>query len=266
VIVPRLCFAAFVILGSANDAAARLARCLVEVDGKAVVSGPCTFDPLDAAGSFRVSADNGASAEVRITGKDASAAVRSPLQGGGLDLGAVSRDGGCWVPLSALDRKTRICAFAGADFNVEPDPQVDKSAILYWGVRLGMFDQIDRRQDLDSAHAMIRTVPSRAAAMIYCREFVRDYTQACIAKAQAARRPQELTADCPGKTFIGFNGWRAAYIGLNSGDPSVAPATKYLFKDLASGQLLDGSEASNYSIAEGIFAALCPKTAPPPEE
>jgi hypothetical protein len=121
-------------------------------------------------------------------------------------------------------RKTKICAFTGADFNVEPDPPVDKSAILYWGVRLGMFDQIDRRQDLDSAHAMIHTVPSRAAAMIYCREFVRDYTQVCIAKAQASRRPQELTADCLRKTFTGFNGWRAAYIGPNPGDPSVAPA------------------------------------------
>jgi hypothetical protein len=262
VIVPRLCFAALVILASARDAAARLAHCLVEVDGKALISGPCAFDPLDAGGSFKISADNGASAEVHIAGKEASATVWSPPQGS-TDLGAVGRDRGCWAPLKGLSRKTKICAFAGADFNIE---QVDKGAILYWGVRLGMFDQIDRRQDLNSAHAVIRTVPSRAAAVIYCREFAHDYTQACIAKAQAARRPQELTADCPRKTFTGFNGWRASYIGPNPGDPAVAPATKYLFKDLASGQLLDGSEASSYSIAEGIFAALCPKTAPPLEE
>jgi hypothetical protein len=266
VIILRLCFAALVIIASANDATARLARCLVEVDGKTLISGQCAFDPLDASGSFKVSADNGASAEVHIAGKDASATFRSRPQGGGVDLGAVGRDGGCWAPLSNLDRKTKICAFAGADFNVEPDPHVDKSAILYWGVRLGMFDQIDRQQDLGSAHAMIRTVPSRAAAIIYCREFARDYTQVCIAKAQAARRPQELTADCPRNTFTGFNGWRVAYIGPNFGAPSVAPPTKYLFKDLASGQLLDGSEASNYSIAEAIFAVLCPKIAPPPEE
>jgi hypothetical protein len=197
--------------------------------------------------------DAGVSAKVCIAGEDASATVRSQPQGCGTDLGAVGHDGGCCAPLSDLDRKTKTRACAGADCNVAPDPQVDKSAILYFRVRLGMFDQ------------MIRTVSS-PAVVIYCREFVRDYTQTCIAKAQAARRPQELTADCPRKTFTGFNRWRAAYIGPNPGAPSVAPATKYLFKDLASGQLQDGSEDSNYWIAEGIFVALCPKIAPPPEE
>jgi len=230
------------------------------------MSGPCNFDPLDHGGSFKISLDNGIDAEVRINGKDATATVRSTPQGNATGLGAVDRDGGCWAPVSDVDRKTKICTFSGADFNVEPDLQIDNSAIVYWGSRLGMFDQIEERQDLDSAHAILRTIPSRAAAMIYCREFTSDYTQACIAKALAARHPQELTADCPTKRFTGFDGWRVAYLGLNHGDASVMPLTKYLFKDLASGQLLDGSEASNYPRAEAIYAALCPSTAPPPED
>jgi hypothetical protein len=109
--------------------------------------------------------DAGVSAKVCIAGEDASATVRSQPQGCGTDLGAVGHDGGCCAPLSDLDRKTKTRACAGADCNVAPDPQVDKSAILYFRVRLGMFDQ------------MIRTVSSRAAVVIYCREFVRDYTK-----------------------------------------------------------------------------------------
>ena len=80
------------------------------------------------------------------------------------------------------------------------------------------------------------------------------------------RHPQQLTADCPRRQFSGFDGWRAAYVGLNHGEASVMPLTKYLFKDLASGKWLDGSEASSYSLAEAIYAALCPRTAPPPED
>ena len=264
--VPRLSLAALVFLAGMGCAAARPARCLVEVDGKALISGPCNFDPLDRAGSFKLSLDNGAEAEVRIDGKNATATVRSSPQADATPLGAVDHDGGCWTSLGDGNRKIEICAFSGAEFNVEPDPPVDKSAILYWGSRIGMFDQIEKRQDLDSAHAIIRTVPSRAAAMIFCRDYAHDYTQDCIAKAFAARHPQQLTADCPKRQFSGFDGWRAAYVGLNHGEASVMPLTKYLFKDLASGKWLDGSEASSYSIAEAIYAALCPRTAPPPED
>ena len=264
--VPRLTLAALILFAGIDCAAARLAHCLVEVDGKALISGLCNFDPLDHGGSFKISADNGAEAEVRITGKDATAAIRPPPQGRMTHPLAVDRDRGCWASLDDGNRKIKICAFSGPDFNVEPDPQIDNSAIVYWGSRLGMFDQIEKRQALDSAHAMVRTIPSRAAAMIYCREYAGDYTQACIAEAFAARHPEELTADCPKKQFTGFDGWRAAYIGLNHRDASGAPYPKYLFKDLASGQVLDGSGASNYGIAEGIYAALCPGAAITPEE
>lgn len=264
--VARLSLAVLVFLAGFDCAAARPARCLVELDGKPLVSGPCNFEALDRGGSFRISVDDGGGAEVRVNGKDATATVLPPPPGGATHLAAVDRDGGCWASLSDADPKIKVCAFSGADFNVEPDPQIDKSAIVYWGVRLGMFDQIERRQDLDSAHATIRTIPSRAAAMIYCREYASDYTQTCIAKALAARHPQQLTADCPRRRFIGFDGWRVAYVGLNHGDASVMPLTKYLFRDLASGKLLDGSEASSYSIAEAIYAALCPSSAPTPEE
>ena len=264
--IPRLSLAALIVLAGIGCAAARPAYCLVEVGGKALISGPCGFDPLDQNGSFKVSGDHGAGAELRVKGQDATAAILPAPHGGAAPLVAVDRYGGCWATLNDTDRKIKICAFSSTDFNVEPDPKIDDSAIVYYGIRLGMFDQIEKRQDLNSAHAMIRTIPTRAAAMILCREYSNDYTQACIAQALAERHPQELTADCPGKQFTGFDGWRVAYIGPNHGNASVMPLIKYLFKDVASGRLLDGSSASSYSIAESIYTALCPKTAPRPEE
>ncbi len=265
-LVARLSLAGLVLVACAGCAAARPASCLVEVGGKALISGPCEFVNLDPAGSFKVSVAEGAEAEVRVAGKDAKALVRASPQGEPTDLGAFLQDGGCWDPLGDPEANTKICAFAGAGFDVEPDPKFDDSAIIYWGSRIGMFDAIDKRQGLDTAHARIVTAASRDGAIVFCREYSHDYTQACIAKALAARPPQQLTADCPRKRFTGFNGWRVAYVGPNHGDPAVMPLTKYLFRDVASGKLLDGSEASSYPIAEGIYAALCPKTAPRPED
>lgn len=84
--------------------------CLLEVGGRAFIKGPCTFDPLSKGdGSFRINAlDDQYFAYVYVKSETTAEAFwneNPEYRNAQSPLGALQRDGACWVSEAA-----RICA------------------------------------------------------------------------------------------------------------------------------------------------------------
>lgn len=89
---------------------ARPSDCQLVVGGQAYIDGPCDFRSLDdGAGSFQItSADQRYFAFLYVEGADAGSAYWNETVGAShahTPLGALTRDGACWV-----NEVTRICA------------------------------------------------------------------------------------------------------------------------------------------------------------
>ena len=89
---------------------ARPAECLLEVGAQTYIDGPCDFRSLDeGSGSFQItSADQSYFAFLYVEGADGGTAYWNEIAGAShahTPLGALTRDGACWV-----NTATRICA------------------------------------------------------------------------------------------------------------------------------------------------------------
>jgi hypothetical protein len=97
-------------LSMSSTAKAAQVDCVLEVDGRAYISGPCTFEPLSRSdGSFRVNAlDDQYFAYVYLKSETTAEAFWNEdpeYRNAQSPLGALQRDGACWVSETA-----RICA------------------------------------------------------------------------------------------------------------------------------------------------------------
>jgi hypothetical protein len=123
-----------------------------------------------------------------------------------------------------------------------------------------MCEDIVSEEGLDTTHAVIRAAPSRNGAIVSCRLNF-NYTQKCI-EDQILDNPHGiLTANCPKGQFSDFYGNRYKFIGKNPNTDGNMSAN-YLIKNESVGEILDGSGASGYGIAAGIFESQCPALAP----
>lgn len=236
----------------------RDAKCLLEVKGVHYIGDVCKFVSLDNQGSFRISDKrSGLTAQVNATQKDQGrASWNGPLgQGSGTSLCTVDRTAACW----AGENNLLICAWSmDQDVYLGPTPsEPDSSSIIYWGYRVGMFDNIASRKGIDTRYAQIVTSPSRDGVVIFCRTYAQDYSNKCIRDGLRDDHPKTATADCKAKTFVDLSGTRFRFLGKNSSTSGDIFAD-YLIKDLKSGEILDGSSASGYDIALDTFKTLCP--------
>lgn len=253
-----------------NEKKGRPAQCLLEVKGVHYLGGPCIFTPLDKLGSFRITDVQGLNlvAQVNSSKKDEGKAVWNGPRGGNSpekELGEAYRSGGCWTASDSEPGKyedSRICAWSLKDsIYLSPSPRTDPSSIIYYGSRVGMYDEIASRQGLDTRNARIVTKPSKDGAVTFCREYSRDYSMKCIDDLLRDQTVSTLRGNCQDKTFSDANGNRYAFLGRTPkrNDGTMA---EFSIRDLASGEILDGSSASGYDVRLGIYQALCPSSAP----
>ncbi|MCW2282362.1 hypothetical protein M2323_000131 [Rhodoblastus acidophilus] len=250
-------------------AQSRPALCLLEVQGVHYIGGACSFAPLEKSGSFRITDAQGrVMAQVNVGKKDEGKAFWTGPQGGevaSVKLGDADRSGGCWL-VTAADPDAKdsvICAWGpGEKVYVGPSPaDPDPKSTLFYGARVGMYDEIAAREGLDTSHALVKTRPSHDGAVQFCREYAHDYSQKCIAEQEKDPHGNTITGDCPNKTFSDLNGGKYVFLGRTKPGSGEVFAD-YSIRDLASGQILDGSTASGYDVMLGFYQALCPATAP----
>ena len=255
-------------------AQSRPAQCLLEVKGVHYLGGPCAFTPLDRLGSFRIGNAEEVFAEVNVSGKDQGKASWSGPSGAktsGGPLGDAFRSGACWTVDDASaedDNDSRICAwrpdekvFLGASPR-KPDP----ATTVFYGSRVGMYDDIASREGLDTANARIATRPSRNGSIEFCREYSHDYSQKCVDEQLRGSPAGVIAANCVERTFSNFYGYKYKFVGASKPDAGkdANVSADCSIRELASGEILDGSTASGYDVALGIYQALCPASAPKP--
>jgi len=129
---------------------------------------------------------------------------------------------------------------------------------IFYGSRAGMTVTVVSMSGLDTANAVIKTKHTREDAISFCREYLQKVTKECIDRELGTRLNDEIRGNCETGVFKDFsgNGWRFA------GKVRKPDMAKYRLIDLRTGQDADGSGASGYGTAMGIYKALCPRTAP----
>ena len=138
--------------------------------------------------------------------------------------------------------------------------QASAAGKIYYGSRAGMQVTVVSMEGLDSSNAVIRTRHTREDATAFCSEYVGKVTEECIKSELETRMNDQVVADCLRGVFTNFWGDRIQFRGPNRKKGEFGP--KYILVNMRSGEIADGSSASNYPTNMGIFQALCPKIAP----
>jgi hypothetical protein len=249
-------------------AASRDAKCLLEASGTHYIGDICRYIEIDKLGSFRIVGGLDLIAQVNVVKKgEGQASWNGPLgKGAGKSLGTAYQSSACWSggDSGATPRDDfLICAWSmDSDVYLGPSPPApDPSETIFWGSRVGMYDNVALRKGIDSSYAVIKTAPSREGVIQFCREYDSDYSNKCIEKSLENDVSKTVTADCLSNTFHDFYNSKFVFLGKNR-DTNGDVTADYLIKDLKSGQMLDGSSASGYDVEFGIFKALCPLKVP----
>lgn len=154
----------------------------------------------------------------------------------------------------------RAVSFAIAASIITSSGPARASGSIFYGSRAGMQVTVISMSGLDTRHAIIRTRHTRADAIAFCRDYVQKVTEQCIREELSVRLNDVISANCETGVFTDFTGNRYRFAGKN---PDPGGDAHFKIIDLASGQIEDGSNASGYPVNMGIFAALCPNSAPP---
>ena len=147
-----------------------------------------------------------------------------------------------------------LVAFSAPAFALE------KGDKIYFGSRAGMQVTIVSVDGLDSETAVIRTEFTPDDAKRFCVEYVGEVTPECIAQQLELNLNDRVTANCRTGEFVDFHGNHHRFEGKN--DDQSAGFADYIIRDLATGEVADGSSASGYPVNFEIFRALCPSAAP----
>jgi hypothetical protein len=252
----------------ATPARARQAKCLFEVGDKHYIGSVCEFTPTDKKGTFRIadSSGSGVEAEVKVVGPGQGIASWTDphTQVRKKSLGDVQQAGGCWS-----DGNTFVCAWS-LDQDIYLGPH-DKKLFVAYGERYGMEDEIESAVGLDTSHAVIRTKPSRRAALYYTIG-QHDYSKTAAEEAYQDRVNSDdktIRADCLAKEWTGLDGARYRFLGpiekvnrsqfANGRDVDL---TAWAILDIKSNTLIDGCGACSYFEIHDWYQKLCPSTAP----
>ncbi|WP_249779325.1 energy transducer TonB [Bradyrhizobium sediminis] len=135
---------------------------------------------------------------------------------------------------------------------------------LHYGSRAGMTVTVVSKSGINGDRAVIKTKHTKEDAIGFCREYVGKVTEKCIQDEMAIRLRDEITGNCLTGRFTNFAGEDHQYLGAMKpkNDDTFA---KYVIRNLANGQIADGSMGSGYPTNMGIFKALCPQKAPQDE-
>ena len=131
---------------------------------------------------------------------------------------------------------------------------------LPYGSRAGMEVTVISMSGIDGPSALIITKHTRENATAFCREYVGKVTPQCIRDELNVRLSDRISANCPRGEFTNFFGKSYRFMGANKTSDDFAP--KYRLRDIATGEMADGSSASGYPVNMAIFRALCPSSAP----
>jgi hypothetical protein len=149
-----------------------------------------------------------------------------------------------------LDRERR--SVSGTVHQVAPD-----YSVVYYGSRIGMYNEIVSQDGIGTPQARIVTRPSKDGAVTFCREYAHDYSVKCVDDGMKTDGALVLTGNCREKTFLDFTKRRFRFLGKLPPN-SDASSAEFAIRDVTSGEILDGSSASGYDVELGVFRALCP--------
>jgi hypothetical protein len=273
----RLCFFSLLIsslLGSSELLAQpRSAQCLLEVKGVHYIGGPCSLVPIDKYGSFRITDVQGLNlvAQVNVNGSDEGKLVwNGPLGGSqsATEIGTVSHSDACWMADDAPKDgdyylASRVCVWTGNE-EVYLGPSTKSPpdySVVYYGSRIGMYNEIVSQDGIGTPQARIVTRPSKDGAVTFCREYAHDYSVKCVDDGMKTDGALVLTGNCREKTFLDFTKRRFRFLGKLPHN-SDARSAEFAIRDVTSGEILDGSSASGYDVELGVFRALCPDRVP----
>lgn len=108
---------------------------------------------------------------------------------------------------------------------------------IYYGSRAGMHLTAVSRSGIGTANAVIRV-------------------KLTPEDAKAVKIADRVAGNCTTRTWTDMYGGRYAFLGVAK--KSADSIADYAIKDLATGDLLDGSSASGYDVELTIFRQLCP--------
>lgn len=134
--------------------------------------------------------------------------------------------------------------------------------MLYYGSRAGMQYTVVSSSGIGTAEAEIKTRHTRDNALAYCRDYVQSVTKGCIAENLGEVPPKvTLTGNCETGDFTGFDGEEYRFDGTNdptAGEDAADMMAEYRIVHVSDQAVLDGSSASGYDVALGVYQALCP--------
>lgn len=128
---------------------------------------------------------------------------------------------------------------------------------IYYGTRAGMHLTTVSKSGIGTANAVIRLKHTPEDAKAFCEEYLSDKSPACVRKALAELKVADrVSGNCTTRTWADMYDRRYAFMG--GARKSDVMTADFAIKDLANGELLDGSAASGYDIQLTIFQQLCP--------
>jgi hypothetical protein len=139
-------------------------------------------------------------------------------------------------------------------FACPADAEEDHS--IYYGSRAGMHVTTVSKSGIGTSKAVIMIEHTPKDAKAFCVEYAQDYSMACVKRTMADVKVSDRVAgNCKELTWTDVYGQAYAFEGKSKSSDLMAD---FIVRNLASGEILDGSSASGYSTALGIFQELCP--------
>src|ERR1700730_11710825 len=131
------------------------------------------------------------------------------------------------------------------------------SGKLNYGSRAGMTVTVVSMSGINGDRATIKTKHTKEDAAGFCRASIGKVTAKCIHDELATKLNDEITGNCATGRFTNFFGEDHQYLG-EANPKSADIFAKYMIKNIATGEIADGSSASGYPSNMGVFRALCP--------
>jgi hypothetical protein len=132
---------------------------------------------------------------------------------------------------------------------------------LSYGSKSGMTVTVVSLTGINSNRAIIRTKHTKEDAMTFCRDYVGKVTEKCIRETLTTPIADAVTGDCLTGRFTNFYREDHQFLGETKSKSEDLMA-RYVIKNIATGQIADGSNGSGYPTNMQIFGALCPLKAP----
>jgi len=127
---------------------------------------------------------------------------------------------------------------------------------IYYGSRAGMHVTTVSQSGIGTTNAIIMIKHTPKDAKAYCVDYELDYSMACVKRTMADVKVEDrVTGDCKKKTWTDVYGQAYAFEGKANSSEIMAD---YVVREVASGEILDGSSASGYYTVLSVFQQLCP--------